>query len=142
ETHRYLAPPPPPADVFHAPIYYQPERSVPEHWIPFVPVHTPNSQREVRLQRGALLRDVVGGTQKIEAQTMVLRAGLEQAPQLPLYIKEAEVPRAGTRVTRGFQRTRWRDGKTFVWLAMARETGRGEDRSGLAFDQIPNATSR
>jgi len=47
------------------------------------------------------------------------------------------IPRAGTRVTRAFQRTRWRDGRTFVWVAMSRETGRGEDRSRLAFDQIP-----
>jgi hypothetical protein len=42
-------------------------------------------------------------------------------------------------VSIGFQRTRWRDGRVSVWLAARRETGRGEDSSGLAFDQIvPN----
>jgi hypothetical protein len=57
----------------------------------------------------------------------------------PYYIAEQEVPRAGTRLVRAFQRTRWRNGATFVWLGTAKETGKGSARSALAFDQIENS---
>lgn len=139
ETAHYYAPgEPAPAQPYHAPIYYQPIRSVPENWIPFLPVHVPGSQREVQLQRGSMMRISDGSNAKIAPATMTVREGLDKQPRQPLFIREEEIPRAGTRVTRAFQRTRWRDGRTFVWLAMSRETGRGEDRSRLAFDQIPS----
>ena len=35
-----------------------------------------------------------------------------------------------------FQRTRWRDGRAWVWLGARKQTGRGEASSGLAFDQL------
>jgi hypothetical protein len=44
------------------------------------------------------------------------------------------VARAGEYITRRWRRTRWRDGRTFTWLAAQRRTGRGEGSSGLAFD--------
>jgi hypothetical protein len=34
------------------------------------------------------------------------------------------------------QRTRWYDGRTYLWIGRARETGRGGANSGLRFDQI------
>ncbi|MEM9192389.1 MAG: hypothetical protein AAGF12_24655 [Myxococcota bacterium] len=122
-----------------ADIYYRTMSSVPEHWIPFLPVHTKNSSREIELQRGGMLRLIEGDPEdpvKVEAQTITLRRGLDDVPQTPYFIHEEEVSRAGTRVTRAFQRTRWRDGRTFTWLAMAKETGRGEAESRLAFDDI------
>ena len=140
ETQRYFAPSEPaPADPYLAPIFYQPIRSVPENWIPFVPMHTLGSTREIQLQRGGMQRISDGSNVKIDPATTIVRDGLDLQPKQPLYIREEEIPRAGTRVTRAFQRTRWRDGRTFVWLALARETGRGEDRSRLAFDQIPSS---
>lgn len=42
----------------------------------------------------------------------------------------------GVLVTQRFQRTRWRDGRSWLWLGVRKQTGRGEGSSGLAFDQI------
>jgi hypothetical protein len=39
-------------------------------------------------------------------------------------------------VTQGFQRTRWSDGRAWVWLGVRKQTGRGEGSSGLAFDRL------
>ena len=49
---------------------------------------------------------------------------------------EEEVPRSGIRVEQSFQRTRWNDGKVFVWFGARKTTGRGEGSSGLGFDRI------
>ncbi len=63
ELHAFLqrligvpAPPPPPA----APIRYQVMNTVPEQWIPFIPVHVPGSVRETQLQRAAMPRILEG----------------------------------------------------------------------------------
>jgi hypothetical protein len=133
ETLRYHQPQQTVATApYNAPIYYQPMTAVPENWIPFIPVHVEGSNREIQLQRGALRRPVDG--QPIRPATPSLRQGLDQ--NQALFVHEEQVPRAGTQITRAFQRTRWQGGRTFVWLAMAHETGRGEDQSRLAFDQI------
>lgn len=131
---------------YAAPIFYDAMTSVPENWIPMIGVHVPGSTREIQLQRGALLRvldgDPVKPPAKIEPATPSMRTGLDAATPQQYFIAEQEVPRAGTRMTRAFRRTRWRDGRTFVWLSMAKQTGRGEARSRLAFDQIENAPPR
>jgi hypothetical protein len=54
----------------------------------------------------------------------------------PYYIEEEEIPSAGTLVKRTYQRTRWYGGRTYVWIARTRETGRGQGESNLRFDQI------
>ena len=54
----------------------------------------------------------------------------------PFYVAEEEVPASGVIVSRRVQRTRWYDGRTFLWVGRARETGRGGASSGLGFDQI------
>ena len=128
-----LAPPP-----YKAEISYTAMTSVPENWIPFIPVHVTNSNRETRLQRAAMLRILEGDPEttpfKIRPQTTLLRFGIETSQSY--YINEEEVPRAGIKLTKSFQRTRWSDGKIFLWAGMRKQTGRGEGSSGLAFDQI------
>jgi hypothetical protein len=57
-------------------------------------------------------------------------------PAQQYVIHEEEVPRAGVQVSLAFKRTRWRDGRAWVWLGVRKRTGRGEGSSGLAFDQI------
>lgn len=47
-----------------------------------------------------------------------------------------EMPRAFVRVTESLQRTRWLDGRAWVWLGVRKQTGRGEGLSGLAFDRL------
>ncbi|MEX1182076.1 MAG: hypothetical protein WEF86_02500, partial [Gemmatimonadota bacterium] len=59
-----------------------------------------------------------------------------QSPQLPYRLFEEEVPREGAIVTRAFQRARWMDGSTHVWMGRAKRIGLGESSSGLRFDVI------
>lgn len=131
-------PPAGPID-YQASIRYEVMNTVPEHWIPFIPVHVKNDIRAIQLQRAALPRVLEGDPdkpQKVRPRTALLRTGLDQAPAAAYYLHEEEVPRAGVRVTQSFQRTRWRDGAVFVWLGARKQTGRGEGASGLAFDRI------
>lgn len=113
--------------------------SVPENWIPFVPVRVPGSTRDVQLQRAGLPRLLEGASgtpAKVRPRTALLREGLDAPAPRPYLVHEEEVPRAGTHVSASFQRTRWRDGRAVVWLGVRRSTGRGEGSSGLAFDQL------
>ena len=128
-------------EPYKADISYLAMTSVPENWIPFIPVHIKDSNREVQLQRGAMLRIIEGDPTplppKIQPQTSMMRFGLDGV-KAPYYVHEEEILRAGIRLTQSFQRTRWNNGKVFVWLGMRKETGRGEGSSELAFDQIIN----
>jgi len=120
-----------------APIRYQVMNTVPEHWIPFIPVHVPGSAREIQLQRAALPRILQGADtatppEKVRPRTSLLRQGMPSA----YFVHEEEVPRAGVLVTQSYQRTRWIGGKVFTWFGVRKQTGRGEGSSGLAFDQV------
>jgi len=118
-----------------APIGYQVMSTVPEHWIPFVPVHVDNSVRETQLQRAALPRLLEGDPdppEKVRPRTALLRTNLPRA----YFVHEEEVPRAGVVVTQRYQRTRWRHGRVWVWLGARKQTGRGEGSSGLQFDTV------
>jgi hypothetical protein len=137
---RLGAPPTPPPVAEGATIRYQVMTRVPENWIPFIPVHIESDNREIQLQRAAMPRILEGdpdSPRKIRPRTALLRQGLEAEPASPYFLHEEEVSRAGMRVTRSFQRTRWRDdGRVYVWLGIRKQTGRGEGSSGLAFDRI------
>ena len=130
-----------PDDIeFKANIRYQIMNTVPENWIPFIPVHVDGSSREVQLQRASMPRilenDAPGNAQKIKPRTQLVREGLEKNPVEAYFIHEEEIPRAGIRAYQTFQRTRWYDGKVVNWYGARKQTGRGEGHSGLAFDQI------
>jgi hypothetical protein len=135
-----LPPPPsPPAPV--AAIRYEVMSTVPENWIPFIPVHVPGSNREIQLQRAALPRILEGDPNppvKVQPRTVLLRQGLDETPAQTYFVAEEEVPRAGTRVLQSYQRTRWTDGRVVTWLRVRRQTGRGEGSSGLRFDYLVN----
>ena len=136
---RLLAAPATPAVPPAAPIRYQVMTSVPENWIPFVPVHVPGDIREIQLQRAAMPRILEGDPsppERVRPRTTLLREGLDATPPEPYFVHEEEVPRAGVRVKQGYQRTRWRDGRVVVWLGARKQTGRGEGSSGLAFDRL------
>ena len=97
---------------------------VPDNWIPFIPVRKEGSVREIRLQRARMpaSKGAIG---------VLLR---EKAA--PYYVNEEEIPRAGVAVKRSFQRTRWLDGRTYLWIGRVKEAGEGEGWSNLRFDQI------
>jgi len=117
----------------HAPIAYQVMSSVPENWIPFIPVHVPGNNRNVQLQRAAMPSEV-DGTTPVRPRTALLREGLDAGRSY--YVNEEEVPRSGTRLSVAYNRTRTKTGRVAVWLSVRRDTGRGERSSGLVFDQL------
>lgn len=131
--------PPPPGPVANAPISYRVMSTVPENWIPFIPVHVDGSNREIQLQRAAMPRVLEGDPNppaKVMPRTRLLRQGLDDTPPQPYFVFEEEVPRAGTRLFECYQRTRWTDGRVYLWLRVRRQTGRGEGSSGLRFDEL------
>jgi hypothetical protein len=135
--YQSLAGPAPPVLPPAAPIRYRVMGSVPENWIPFIPVHVPGGNREVQLQRARLPRIIPGGPPiagTVEPRTVLLREGLDQ--KQPYFIHEEEVPRAGAKVLQNYQRTRWMGGRVYTWMRARKQTGRGEGSSGLAFDKI------
>jgi hypothetical protein len=122
-----------------AAIAYQAMNTVPENWIPFIPVHVPGDNREIQLQRGAMPRILdkqVPRVAKVRPRTTLLRPGMDA--NLPYFVHEEEVPRVGTRLSLAFHRARWYDGRPAIWLGTRRATGRGEASSGLDWDRIVN----
>ena len=118
--------------------------SVPENWIPFIATRRPGSQRLIRLQRASMprLTDAIPDS-RVEPRGTILRTGLDGlAVRQPYFLHEEEVPRAGAIVTRGFQRTRWFDGRVYTWLGRRKETGRGQGASGLEFDRLATLQTR
>ena len=113
--------------------------TIPEHWIPFIPVHVPGSVREIELQRAALPRildDDPARPEKVRPRTSLLRHSLPSA----YFLFEEEVPRAGAVAIQRYRRTRWSDGRVVTWLGVRKQTGRGEGSSGLRFDGLIDAT--
>jgi hypothetical protein len=98
--------------------------TVPKNWIPFIAVHAEGSVSEIRLQRARM----VGGDPP--------RGFLLREPRSPYFVEEEEIPRAGIFVERSWQRVRWLNGRTLVWVGRRKTAGRGEGWSQLVFDQI------
>jgi hypothetical protein len=142
QTFNYLqglipagAAPPPMA----AKVRYQAMNSVPENWIPLIPVHVPNNNREIQLQRAAMPRILVGDTnapQKVQPLTSLLRQDLDLSPAQTYFSP------------RGRSAASWCKGDTILLalaldarpslylVAVQKQTGRGEASSGLAFDRL------
>jgi hypothetical protein len=114
--------------------------TVPENWIPFIPVHIEDDNREIQLQRAAMPRLLQGQEgvtpKKIPPRTQILREGLDPGPGVPYYVAEEEIERLGTVIETRWQRCRWKGGRVVIWLAHQRKSGRGEVSSGLAFDTV------
>jgi len=135
-----LAPAPPPP-VAAAPVRYQVmSNNVPENWIPFIPVHIPDSNREIQLQRAALPRVIArdpNRPEKIRPRTALLREGLANGQ--PYFVHEEAITRAGVDLRQTFQRTRWHNGRCVIWFGARKATGRGEGASNLRFDYLAPA---
>ena len=120
-------------------VRYELVTTVPENWIPMIPVHVPGDSRKIQLQRASMLRAIdthPTHAQKIKPRTSLLREGLDRTPAEKYFVHEEEVPRAGARVRQSYQRTRWTDGRVIVWLGARKQVGRGEGSSGLQFDRL------
>jgi hypothetical protein len=117
-----------------AQIRYQLTGSVPENWIPFVPVHQSNSLRSIQLQRTSMPRGIPGSSETVGPRGQILSPDLTTGAGY--HINEEEVPRTGAIVSRTYQRARWINGETLIWVGRRKKTGRGEGSSGLRFDRI------
>ena len=105
--------------------------TVPQHWIPLLPVqqHEPPDKVVSRLRRGAVLQP--DGSHEIhKAEGRILN----KDPHLLMF--DEEVPREGVHVARHYQLARWIDGSTWAWMALRKTVGRGEGSSGLRFDSV------
>lgn len=122
---------PPPIPASTASIRYVLGTTVPENWIPFLPVHEPGSVQQIRFQRAAMPKLGMPPKEVIKAKGVLLN----EVPS-PYFVNEEEIPGAGSIVRRSWQRTRWYSGRTFLWIGRYRETGRGQGSSNLRFDQI------
>lgn len=110
-------------------IYYTLETSIPDNWIPMVPVQS--KQNELFLRRGTMKIAKPGGSfEFLKAHALILE------PQHPFFVADRVLSRAGVQVDRYFRRTRSADGSTFVWMARKSEEGRGPGWSGLRFDVV------
>lgn len=127
-----------------ATIKYTIANTVPENWIPFIPVKSGTSltNREIKLQRAAMPRLIEGlPVTRVRPRTNLLQEGVTGLGEpgeswAHYYVHEEEVPRSGTIVTRTWQRTRMENGEVVTWLGRRKSNGRGEGASGLAFDII------
>ncbi|WP_421944004.1 hypothetical protein [Pedobacter sp.] len=115
-------------------IHYKLGNTVPENWIPFLPVQLPGSNQDIHFQRASMPKLGSPPVDTVKAKGVILT---EQVA--PYFINEEEIPYSGTIISRAWQRTRWYNGKTYNWIGRHRQTGRGEGSSKLAFDQIVNA---
>ncbi len=134
------APPPHVPPPAAAPIRYQVMTTVPENWIPFIPVHVPGEQpRDPAAARGAAAdpRRRSRPPVKVQPRTVLLREGLDRTPAAALLrARGGGAARRRAADRSAFQRTRWSDGRVYTWLRVRRQTGRGEGSSGLGFDKL------
>lgn len=110
--------PPPSANAIAA---YRLGSTVPDYWIPFLPVATDTGPLQLRRGR---LPTASGGP-----------AGVMLAyPNQTMFFEE--LPREGIRLARRYRYARGLDGSAHVWIGRLRSTGGGEGRSGLRFDYL------
>jgi hypothetical protein len=95
--------------------------TVPDYWIPFLPV--PGGNGPLRMQQGRLPTASLGPLGR-----------LLRYDQLTIFLDE--LPREGVHLERKYRTARGLDGSTHMWIGRRRSTGRGEGRSGLRFDYL------
>jgi hypothetical protein len=108
-----------------APLHYHLGTSVPEYFIPFLPVATDVLPR--RMRRAAFL-GTSGLATPIAARGCLLSGGE------PMF--EEEFAREGARLERRYRLARWTDGSTHLWIARRKEIGATTGSSGLQFDRV------
>lgn len=105
--------------------------TVPDHWIPLLPVVAGSGSAEVALERGAMVRVRDDGSEGEVAPI----GRILNPPALPYRIREEEIPGEGLRVERAIRYARWWDGSSHLWVTRAREIGAHERNAGLQYDR-------
>ena len=95
--------------------------TVPDYWIPFLPV--PVGSGPLQMRRGKMPTAASGPLGRLLGY-----------PGLTMFLEE--LPREGVHLQRRYRLARGPDGSTHVWIGRLRSTGSGEGRSGLRFDYL------
>jgi hypothetical protein len=120
-----ISPPvPAAADGSAPPVRYQLGSSVPDAYIPFVPVALTPGQR---LMRRAAFKRADGSASLVDPLGRLLSANV------PVF--EEEFAREGVKIERRYRLARGTDGSTHLWMARRKTIGTTAPASGLAFDQ-------
>jgi len=103
---------------------YRLANTVPSNWIPYLPRTngTLHQAMMVSNEPDKLYKDIQPLSHLIDKE---LKTILEEA-----------VPKEGVSIQLTKQRTRWSDGRTYVWMGRKVLVGRGEGDSGLRFDYL------
>ena len=122
----------------NAEISFKLSNSLPEYWIPFIPVKdtSPSDNRSIKYRRAKFKRiiDGINTDDYVSPRTSILKPSNSD----PYFLNEEEILKPGLIVKSTFQRARWYNGEVVTWMGRSRTNGRGEGRSGLKFDQIVN----
>jgi hypothetical protein len=110
--------PPPSGDLV---LRYQLGSSVPDYWIPFLPVQI-DTAGHLQLRRARLPGPATEPQGRFLTETT------------SLFLEE--VPQEGVRLIRLYRSARGPDGSAYLWVGRQRTAGSGEGRSGLRFDYL------
>ena len=110
-------------------LYYRLASVVPENWIPYIAVRQEAEDRQICLKQARML------------STYTFEPNVPVTPKTLLLnssevVNEEAVSRAGIQVKLNFQRARWINGSTHLWVGRSVGPSRGEGYSGLRFDYI------
>jgi hypothetical protein len=106
---------------------------VPDNWIPYLPVRVVGSDRAIALRQGRMLRnEATAAPEPITPMSRLLGDGTLESSEA--WLNEECIPREGRQLKLTWQRARWIDGSTYLWLGRSVKLGRGEGSSGLRFD--------
>lgn len=110
--------------------------TVPDNWIPFVPIRR-ELTRQMRLRRAAMPLTIADRPPvRIRPRTQLLREGLQSSPVRPFDLNEEEITMPGIVVRQCWRQARWFDGKIFTWLAQEKLYAQPTRASGLRFDSV------
>ena len=116
---------------------YLVQNRVPVNWIPFIPEPASGPMgREMRLRRGRMPLYFQDAFRWVRPNTSILGIEREGKAVKPYYLNEEEVLGYGTQVTLTAQRTRWMDGKSYLWRGYAKKMSGYQANSGLMFDEL------
>ena len=117
---------------------YLVQNRVPINWIPFLPEHLGGEAvgRDIRFRRGRMPVYYGTGYRYVRPSTSILATKWKDGRVIPFYVNEEEILRYGTKVILTAQRSRWTNGKSYLWYGYTKRISNYEANSGLLFDDL------
>ena len=120
---------------------YYLQTHVPFNWIPLTVQHTSCDSAfsmggRSNVFRRAKMPVFLDGFKPVHPVTSMMRKGIYQNVEFPLYINEEEVQQVGTMVTKNYQRTRWINGAVYNWIGYETQLKNMQVNSNLLFDAL------